>query len=285
MKKEKSAPDAPAKEKKLKKREPRAPKEKLTPTLQQETAQLDYSVYIMTKQETILYTLLAAVVLFAVGYVFYRSVVVSLLLALLSVKYPLLRAKEIAQKRQRELTLQFKDMLYSLSSAVGAGTSVERALSVALEDMRKQYVDPKTSIIQELELMVSRVSFGQNIEEVFADFAARSHLEDVQTFANIFEISKRTGGNMIRIIRQTTDVISEKIETKSEIETALSGRKMEQKVLTAMPILLVLFMTYTTDGFMEPIFTTLGGRLVATLALGCILTGSLWSQKITQIEV
>ena len=36
---------------------------------------------------------------------------------------------------------------------------------------------------------------------------------------------------------------------------------------------------------MEPIFTTLGGRLVATLALGCILAGSLWSQKITQIEV
>ena len=285
MKKEKSAPDAPAKEKKLKKREPRAPKEKLTPTLQQETAQLDYSVYIMTKKERILYTLLAAVVLFAVGYVFYRSVVVSLLAALLSVKYPPLRAKEIAQKRQRELTLQFKDMVYSLSSAVGAGTSVERALSVALEDMRKQYVDPKTSIIQELELMVSRVSFGQNIEEVFADFAVRSHLEDVQTFANIFEISKRTGGNMIRIIRQTTDVISEKIETKSEIETALSGRKMEQKVLTAMPILLVLFMTYTTDGFMEPIFTTLGGRLVATLALGCILAGSLWSQKITRIEV
>lgn len=279
MKKEKSAP---AKEKKSQKREP---KEKQTPTLLQETAQLDYSVYIMTQQETILYTLLAAVVLFAVGYVFYRSVIVSLLFALLSVRYPPVRAKEIARKRQKDLTMQFKDMLYSLSSAVGAGSSVESALSVALEDMRKQYVDPKTSIIRELELMVSRVSFGQNIEEVFADFANRSHLEDVQTFANIFEISKRTGGNMIRIIRQTTDVISEKIETKNEIETALSGRKMEQKVLTAMPILLVLFMTYTTDGFMEPIFTTIGGRLIATAALACILAGSLWSQRITQIEV
>ena len=279
MKKEKSAP---AKEKKSQKRET---KEKQTPTLLQETAQLDYSVYIMTQQETILYTLLAAVVLFAVGYVFYRSVIVSLLFALLSVRYPPVRAKEIARKRQKDLTMQFKDMLYSLSSAVGAGSSVESALSVALEDMRKQYVDPKTSIIRELELMVSRVSFGQNIEEDFADFANRSHLEDVQTFANIFEISKRTGGNMIRIIRQTTDVISEKIETKNEIETALSGRKMEQKVLTAMPILLVLFMTYTTDGFMEPIFTTIGGRLIATAALACILAGSLWSQRITQIEV
>lgn len=261
------------------------PTEKQVPTIRQETAQLDYSVYIMTVQEKILYTLLAAVVLFGVGYVFYRSIIISALFAVLSVKYPKMRAEGIAAKRQRDLTLQFKDMLYSLSSAVGAGSSVENGLSIALEDMRKQYANPKTSIIRELELMVARVKLGQNVEEIFNDFAKRSHIEDVQTFANIFDIAKRTGGNMIRIIRQTTDVISEKIETKSEIETALSGRKMEQKVLTVMPILLILFMTYGSGGFMEPLFTTLVGRIVSTLGLICVLAGSLWSNKITDIEV
>lgn len=268
-----------------KKKEKREPKEKPTPTALLEITQVDYSVYVMTPQERLVYILLAAVVLFAVGYVFYRSVIVSLLFCLLAVKYPDLREKEIAEKRQRELTLQFKDMLYSLSSAVGAGSSVELALSIALEDMRKQYVDPKTSIIRELELMVSRVSFGLNIEDIFNDLARRSHIEDIQTFANIFDISKRTGGNMIRIIRQTTDVISQKIETTNEIQTSLSGRKMEQKVMTAMPIALVLFMTYTTDGFMEPLFTTLIGRVISTIGLACVIAGSLWSQKITNIQV
>lgn len=260
-------------------------KEKELPTSKQETAKLDYSVYIMTPQEKLLYTLLAVALLFGVGYVFYRSVIVSALFAVLAVKYPKMRAREIAAKRQRDLTLQFKDMLYSISSAVGAGSSIENALSIALEDMRKQYANPKTSIIRELELMVARVKLGQNVEDIFNDFARRSHIEDVQTFANIFDIAKRTGGNMIRIIRQTTDVISEKIETKNEIETALSGRKMEQKVLTAMPILLILFMTYSSGGFMEPIFTTLAGRIVATLGLICVIAGSLWSRKITDIEV
>lgn len=262
-----------------------SPREKQLPTLRQETAQLDYSVYIMTAQEKVLYTVLAAVVLFAVGYVFYRSIPICCVFALLSFKYPSMRAEEITASRKRVLTLQFKDMLYSLSSAVGAGSSVENALSVALEDMRKQYVSSKTSIIRELELMVARVRLGQNVEDIFADFARRSQIEDVQTFANIFEISKRTGGNMIRIIRQTTDVISEKIETKNEIETALAGRKMEQKVLTAVPVLLILFLTYGSGGFMEPIFTTLAGRIVATIALGLILAGNFWSSKITDIEV
>ena len=268
-----------------KERKPRQPREKLTPTRRQETAQLDYSVYIMTTAEKVLYTLLAAAVLFLVGYVFYRSVIISSLFALLSLKYPSMRAKAIAANRQRALTLQFKDMLYSLSSAVGAGSSIENALSIALDDMRKQYSNLNTSIIKELELMVARVQLGQNVEDILNDFAQRSHIEDVRTFANIFDISKRTGGNMIRIIRQTTDVISEKIETKNEIETALAGRKMEQKVLTAVPIVLILFMTYSSGGFMEPIFTTLVGRIVATVALMLILAGNIWSGKITDIEV
>lgn len=259
--------------------------EHLTPTKNTNIAELDYAVYIMTKREKIVYTLLAAALLFAIGYVFYRSIIVSCLFALLAFKYPKIRAAQIALKRQKDLRMQFKDMLYSLSSAVGAGSSVEHGLAIALTDMKKQYSDPKTSIVQELELMVSRVNLGQNVEEVFNDFARRSHIEDVQTFANIFEVSKRTGGNLIRIIRQTTDVISEKTDVKNEIDTALAGRKMEQKVLTLMPIALVLFMSETTDGFMDPVFSTIGGRVVATVSLLFILSGYLWSKKITDIEV
>ena len=266
-----------------KKRE-RKKREKLIPTRHQETAQLDYSVYIMTKPEKILYFLLAAVVLFGIGYVFYRSPIISVIFSLLAFKYPAIRAKAIVKKRQKELGLQFKDMLYSLSSAVNSGVSVETGLAMARDDMLKQYVDPGTAIIRELTLMCSRLGFGMTVEEVMSDFAERSHNEDVQTFANIFEISKRQGGNIMQIIRQTTNVISEKIETKTEIETALSGRQMEQKVMTAMPILLVLFMTYTTDGFMDPVFQG-AGRIVATAALLCIVIGYFWSRKITDIEV
>jgi tight adherence protein B len=232
-----------------------------------------------------LYLVLAAAALFALGYVFYRNILVSFVFMLLAIKYPGMRQKEIAQERQRQLTLQFKDMLYSLSSAVGAGSSVENAVSIALEDMKQQYGDPNTMIIRELELMRSRLSFGQNIEDVFDDFGKRSHIEDVQTFANIFDISKRTGGDIVKIIRQTTDVISQKIETKNEIETSLSGRKMEQKVLTVMPIVLVLCLTYLTGGFMDVIFTTWKGRLIATIGLALVMIGSLWSKKITDIRV
>ena len=246
---------------------------------------VNYNVYHMTKVEKCCYMVGAGVVLYLLGYIFYRSVAISLLFALLAVKYPAVRTRSIIRKRKKQLTMQFKDMLYSLSSAVGAGNSVERALEIVKDDMISQYGESNVFIVRELELMISRISLNQNIEDIFAEFAERSGVEDVKTFADIFEVSKRTGGNLVQIIRQTTDVIADKIEIETEIDTALSGKKMEQKVVTVMPVLLTWFMTVSTDGFMDPVFQTIGGRVVATVALAMILAGALWSASIANIEI
>ncbi|MBP3595442.1 MAG: type II secretion system F family protein [Lachnospiraceae bacterium] len=245
----------------------------------------DYNEYKMNPVEWVLYAVAAGAILFCVGYIFYQNVILSSLLALGGLFYPKMRRKQIIKSRKNKLNLQFKDMLYSLSSAVGAGNSVEKALSVTLEDMRQQYNDPNAFIIKELELMVSRVSLNNTIEDVLNDFAERSHLENIQTFANIFEISKRTGGNLIQIIRNTTQIIADKIETQTEIETMIAGQQMEQKVLIVMPMALVFFMTKAGGGFMDPIFNTGLGRIIATISLAVILLGAIWSKKIADIKI
>ena len=275
MKKREKAP------KKVKKaKEPRRPE-------RTETGGLDYSVYYMKPMEFLAYVLLAAAGLFALGYIFYRSVILAAVVALLALKYPSIRTKQIIAARRQKLNLQFKDMLYSLTSSLGAGNSVERAMSAALEDMERQYGNPNTLIIQELELIVSKLALGQNIEDLFLDLAQRSGIDDIRTFAHIFEISKRTGGNLMQIMRQTSDIIMEKIETKGEekITTPLAEKKMEQKVLTAAPIALMFLMTQSTGDFMKPLFTTPGGRVICTVALVIIVIGYLWGKKLTDIEI
>ena len=253
-------------------KKPKEPKVYHTPTKLEETANIDYSTYYMTKEEIILYTLIGCAVMFALGYIFYRSIFVSIIFALIGIKYPEIKTKSIISDRQKKISYQFKDMLYAMQSAVASGTSVENSVTMALEEMKKQYADPNTIIIKELELMVNRISVGTNIEEVFADFAARTHNEDVFT-------------NIVEIMRETTTVISEKIETKGEIDTKLAGRKAEGRVMIVMPIALILFMSKATGDFMEPVFTTMPGRIAATVSLALIIVGALWMNKITDIEV
>ena len=250
-----------------------------------ETGGRDYSVYYMKPMERLMYILLAAVVLFVLGYIFYQSIIVAGLFALLSLKFPSIQTKTLISRRRRDLTLQFKDALYSLSSAVGAGNSVERAIPIVLEDMERQYVDPDTYIIQELTLICSKLSLNQNIEDLFRDLAERSGIEDIRTFANIFEISKLTGGNIMQIILHTSNIITQKIETSNEIETLLAEKKMEQKVMIVMPIGLTALLTATTGDFMAPLFQRFAGRAVCTLALGLIIAGYFWSKKLTDIQI
>lgn len=244
-----------------------------------------YDYYYMTLAEKLLYSLLGAVGAGAVGFIFYRSLLISVLLTPLGLLFAGYMNKTLIARRKRQLMLQFKDMLYSLSSAVGSGASIENAVEITWRDMQQQYGAEGVDIVQELELMVSKLAVNQNIEEVFADFGLRSGLEDIQNFANIFEISKRTGGNLVDIIRKTSATITEKIDVKLEMDTLLSGKKMEQKVLTVIPIVMVLILTEATGGFMDVIFTTMAGRITATITLVMIAVGYFWSKKITDIDI
>ena len=244
-----------------------------------------YDYYYMTKKETTLYTVLGALLFMAIGWVFYRSIIAMLIMAPLGIVFRNSMNQALIKKRKKNLMLQFKDMLYSLSSAVSSGSSVENAIEQSLVDMKKQYGEENVDIVQELELMTSRLAVNQNIEEIFSDFGERSGLEDIQNFSNIFEISKRTGGNLVDIIRQTSSIISEKIEVKLEMDTMLSGKKMEQKVLTVIPILVVFLLTEFSGGFVDVLFTTLVGRITSTIVLLTIVIGYFWSKKITDIEI
>lgn len=111
-------------------------KEKEEEMVEREDGLTDYNVYVMGKTEKILNMIFAAAVLFAVGYIFYHNVILSALLMTLAVKWPKIRTRQIIEKRKSQLTIQFKDMLYSLSSALSVGKSVETGIQDALQDLR-----------------------------------------------------------------------------------------------------------------------------------------------------
>lgn len=245
----------------------------------------DYNVYIMSRQEKIVNIIFAAIVLFAVGYIFYHSIILSAILMLFAVKWPAIRTKQIIEKRKNQLSLQFKDMLYSLSSALSVGKSVETGLADSLKDLAVIYPDPNTDILVELEYILRGISVNNTIEEMFSQFAERAHLEDIENFVDIFVTCKRTGGDLIEVMRSTSNTIGEKIEIKQEIETSISGKKYEFNFMMVMPVIMVLFLTVTSGDYMAPVFNTIVGKIAMTAAIGTFAVSYLVGSKIMKIEV
>ena len=104
----------------------------------------DYNQYVMSQKEKLFYVIIAMAVLFVIGYIFYHNIILSGILMILGVKFPALRTKQIIAKRKKQLTIQFKDMLYSLSSALSVGKSVEMGLRDCLKDLEIIYPDSFT---------------------------------------------------------------------------------------------------------------------------------------------
>ncbi len=245
----------------------------------------DYDVYVMTKSEKIFTIVVAAIALFGIGYVFYHSLILSALLALFAVKAPKIRTRQIIDKRKNQLSLQFKDMLYSLSSALSVGKSVETGIRDSLQDLQVIYPDPETDILVELGLILRGLGMNNTIEDMFGQFAERAHLEDIDNFVDIFVTCKRTGGDLIEVMRSTSNTIGDKIEVKQEIETMISGKKYEFNFLMILPVIMVLFLTLTSGDYMTPVFTTIVGRIAMTAAIAIFALAYAVGSKIMKINI
>jgi len=79
--------------------------------------------------------------------------------------------------------------------------------------------------------------------------------------------ARETGGNLVNVIRNSTNIINDKIEIKEEINTLLAAKKFEQKVLSVMPFIMILILSLTTEDYMAPVFDTIVGRIVMTFAI------------------
>lgn len=253
--------------------------------VEREDGLIDYDVYVMSKEEKIINIIIAAAVIFAIGYMCYHNLILSALLAIISVKWPKMRVKQIIKKRHAELAVQFKDMLYSLSSSLSAGKSVETGLKECLQDLKIIYPDEDAYIIQEISYIVRGVEMNETIEDMFSQFADRAHNEDIENFVDIFRTCKRTGGDMVQVIKTTSQTIGEKIEIKQEINTIISGKKFEFKALMVMPIFLILLLSVSSADYMAPVFETVIGHIVMTVAIALFAIAYVVGDKIMTIEV
>ena len=175
------------------------------------------------------------------------------------------RTKSIVQKRQKELGHQFRDMLDALNVSIGSGKNVTDSFFAVYEDLKIQY-ESDAFILKELEVILSGIQNNIAIEDLLADFGKRSNVEDIKSFADVFKISYRKGGNIKDIIRNTHSIISDKMEISEEIETLVSSNRLEQKIMIVLPIGLIAVIKMMSPEFAAN-FVTPTGLISTTISI------------------
>lgn len=192
--------------------------------------------------------------------------------------------KGLQKKRTQELKRQFLDGIQMMGTSLQAGYSVENALREAVKELSKVYA-PDAFILQEFRFMETQIEMSRSMEELFMEFGRRSGIDDIQSFAEVFLTAKRSGGDLLAIIRNTISCIRQKQETMQEIETCLAGKIMEQKIMSLIPILILAYVKLASPEFIDSMYGNPAGTAVMTLCFGVYVLAYLWGRRIIRIEV
>ena len=221
---------------------------------------------------------------FLVFMLFYNHVICSGVLAAAGAAAMIFyQDRQHIRKDKWELTTQFKDAMDSMISALVAGYSMENAITEAYRDLSMMYV-ADTRILKELWDMKQKLSMHEPLDRIFLDFAERSGVEDIHTFAQVYATARRSGGNLVKIMKRTADNIGEKMEIQREIETMIAGKKMESTCMMVIPLLIIVYLRVFSPGFLDPVYQGAAGRIFMTGALLVYGVSVAWSRAIMNIS-
>ena len=225
-----------------------------------------------------------AAVLLGISWLFFHSLIPALLASPgLAVWYKFSRERA-AKRRRLNLAVQFKNGVQALAGALSAGYSIENAFHEARRELTVMY-GTEGMIVQEFLAIERQLRMSMTVEEALEDFADRSGVEDIRQLAIIFAVAKKNGGRMIQILDSTAGSLRTKQQVREEIQTLMTAKKMESRVMSLMPAGILLYMNLTSPYFLAPLYGTLIGRITMTACLGLYAGAILLAEKIMDVEV
>lgn len=202
----------------------------------------DYHIYRMSIQDRLKAVGMGIGVGVAIGYVFFENVLAAVLISVVAAIFFQKPFQEyLKNQRLRKLLLQFKDLLEALTASYSAGQTTPQAFADACGEMEALYGE-SADIVDELKMIQAGLQHNYNIEDLLLNFAQRSGLDDVDSFARVFEVCNRKGGDIKKIVSDTRSVINDKIEIEMEIQTMIAGSKNELRIMMVMPFLIMFAM-------------------------------------------
>lgn len=262
---------------------------------------VNYKVYYMNAAEKVLYFLIGFAVGAVVGYLFYGGLakdaygdpttmtyVLNILISgaagiAAGCAFIPIRTEMILKARTKKLKAQFRDMLEAFNTSLGAGKNVTDSFHSVYDDLKVQYEDD-AFILKELEVILSCMDNNVDLEIPLTDLGVRSGVEDIISFANVFKICYRKGGNIKDTIRSTHEILSDKMEIAEEIETTVTGARSEQYLMLIMPILLIAMIKTMSADFAAN-FATPSGIIATTIGIAMFVTAYLVGRAVLNIKI
>jgi tight adherence protein B len=198
--------------------------------------------------------------------------------AILAIVGPKIALKRINARRRLKLVSQLPDTLLMLGSSLRAGTSLQIALDIAIRET-------PAPLSQELGIVVREQRLGLALEDALESMSARLRLPEVELVVAAMTIARDVGGNLAETFDRLANTLRQKATMEGKIRSLTSQGKLQGLIVGALPLFLMLALSYMQPDAMKPLFNTWIGYGVLAVIAVLELIGFLMIKKIVTIDV
>lgn len=174
---------------------------------------------------------------------------------------------------------EFQDYLKLLVAALRNGYSAENAFCLAEKELGK--ITPADSpLLTAAQKLSARIRLQMPLEEGLVEMARELGYEEAVNLADLMAFARRLGGDYSRFLERSACSIAARIELKEEMAANLAAKEYEQRVMSVMPLAVLLYVRLTAGAYLEPLYRPPLGTIMMSLCLGLYLGMFLLGERI-----
>jgi tight adherence protein B len=185
--------------------------------------------------------------------------------------------RTLARRRNR-FAEQLPDALQVIASALRSGHSFAGALAVVVDSSS----EPMKS---EMQRVVADEQLGVPLQQSLAVVAERMASRDVEQVALVAELQREAGGNAAEVVDRVAETVRERFELRRLIQTLTVQGRMSRWIVSALPIVIILFLQIDNPHYLHPLLASTAGKVVFGLAAAWCAAGSYVIKRIVDIKV
>ena len=191
---------------------------------------------------------------------------------------PIAFLKLKADRRARGLASQLPDALEIVVRSLEAGHPAPTALSLVGREMP----DP---IGSEFGMAADEIAYGSTLEQAVGRMAERCQHLDVDLFAATVRLQERAGGNLTGLLRMNASTVRERLKMRLKIKAASSEGRISAIILTAAPILVMIFLQVASPHYYGDVIHVKGIRIGLGIIGSWLFIGNLVMRRMIDMRI
>lgn len=181
-------------------------------------------------------------------------------------------------KRTERFINQLPELSRILANATQAGLALRTALSMAADELE----DPAG---EELARVARRLSVGESLDDALSELTERLPSRELVVLVTTLVLSNRAGGTVVSSLRNLTETLEERKETRREVKTQLSQVTVTAYAVPGFGIGAMLLMNGVMPGALDRMTGAFIGQVAVIVSLVLYAIGFIVIRRLSRIDV